>query len=127
MKAVAKARKQGYALTTETYAPGLNAISTAIMAPGRGAVGVLAISGPAVRLTEDKMLQWSGELMNAAADLGSVSAASPLLQRAYLPAAAAPAADSAKAAVRSKSGTAAPRRQAAGKTAPKAARKAAPR
>jgi hypothetical protein len=31
------------------------------------------------------MLQWSGELMNAAADLGSVSIASPLLQRAYAP------------------------------------------
>jgi DNA-binding IclR family transcriptional regulator len=85
MKAVARARRQGYALTTETYAPGLNAISTAIMVPGRGAVGVLAISGPAVRLTEAKMQQWSGELMAAAADLASVSAASPLLQRAYTP------------------------------------------
>lgn len=85
MAAVAKARKQGYAITLETYAPGLNAISTAIMAPGRGAVGVLAISGPAVRLTEAKMLQWSGDLMSAAADLGSISVASPLLQRAYVP------------------------------------------
>ncbi|MFM2065463.1 MAG: hypothetical protein RLZZ584_372, partial [Pseudomonadota bacterium] len=89
--AVARARKQGYAITTETYAPGLNAISTAIMVPGRGAVGVLAISGPAVRLTEAKMLQWSGELLAAAADLGSVSVASPLLQRAWVPAAGAAA------------------------------------
>jgi IclR family transcriptional regulator, acetate operon repressor len=85
MAAVAKARKQGYAITLETYAPGLNAISTTIMAPGRGAVGVLAMSGPAVRLTETKMLQWSVDLMSAAADLGSISVASPLLQRAYVP------------------------------------------
>ncbi len=83
MKQVRLARKQGIAFTTETYAAGLNAMSTPILANGNGAVGVLAMSGPSVRLTEAKMQQWAPELMNAAADIARASAASPLFRRAY--------------------------------------------
>jgi IclR family transcriptional regulator, acetate operon repressor len=87
MKQVRLARKQGIAFTTETYAAGLNAMSTPILAShngmGNGAVGVLAMSGPSVRLTEAKMQQWAPELMNAAADIARASAASPLFRRAY--------------------------------------------
>ncbi len=83
MKAVKQAKKQGYAITLETYAPMLSAISTPIVVPGRGAVGVLAISGPMVRLTEDKMQTLAPELLNAAADIANASSASPLFQRAF--------------------------------------------
>jgi IclR family transcriptional regulator, acetate operon repressor len=83
MKQVRIARKQGVAFTTETYAPGLNAMSTPILANGNGAVGVLAMSGPSVRLTEAKMQQWAPELKRAAADIARASAASPLFRRAY--------------------------------------------
>ena len=85
MKAVRQARKDGIAFTCETYARGLNAMSTPVMAPGNGAVGVLAMSGPSVRLTEDKMHHWAGELKAAAADVARASAASPLFRRAYSP------------------------------------------
>ncbi len=83
MKQVRIARKQGIAFTAETYAPGLNAMSTPIVANGNGAVGVLAMSGPSVRLTEAKMQQWAPELISAAADIARASAASPLFRRAY--------------------------------------------
>ena len=89
MKAVKQARKQGYAITLETYAHGLNAMSTPIVPPGKGAVGVLAMSGPSVRLTEEKLRQWAPELMAAAADIARASTASPLFDRYYAPPASA--------------------------------------
>jgi DNA-binding IclR family transcriptional regulator len=83
LKAVRLARKQGFAITVETYAHGLNAISTVIVPPGKGAVGVLAMSGPSVRLSEEKMRHWAPELMAAAADVARAAAASPLFDRYY--------------------------------------------
>lgn len=83
MKCVRQARKDGIAFSTETYARGLSAMSTPVMSPGNGAVGVLAMSGPSVRLTDTKMRQWAPELIAAAADVARASAASPLFRRAY--------------------------------------------
>lgn len=83
MKAVRQAKREGVAITCETYARGLNAMSTPVIAAGLGAVGVLAMSGPSVRLTEAKMRQWAGELRAAAADVARASASSPLFRRAY--------------------------------------------
>jgi IclR family transcriptional regulator, acetate operon repressor len=51
--------------------------------PGRGAVGLLAMSGPSVRMTEEKMLKWAPQLMATAAEIAAASAASPLFQRAW--------------------------------------------
>jgi DNA-binding IclR family transcriptional regulator len=83
LKAIRLARKQGFAVTVETYAAGLSAISTTIQPAGKGAVGVLAISGPSVRLTEDKMRALAPDLIHAAADLANVAGASPLFDRAF--------------------------------------------
>lgn len=85
LKAIRVARKQGYAITTDTYAPGLAAISAPIVPNGRGAVGVLAISGPGVRLTEEKMRGLVPMLLEAAADIANASGASPLFNRAFVP------------------------------------------
>lgn len=86
LKCVRQARKDGVAFTSETYARGLNAMSTPILAAGNGAVGVLAMSGPSVRLTDEKMRQWAPQLVAAAADVARASASSPLFRRAYAPA-----------------------------------------
>lgn len=83
LKAIRQARKLGYAITVETYARGLSAISTPIVRNGMGAVGVLSISGPSVRLTEDKMRALAPDLKSAAAEIASASGASPLFDRAY--------------------------------------------
>lgn len=83
MKQVNQARKQGWALTVDTYAPGLSALSTAIRPAGQGAVGVLAISGPSIRLTEDKMRRLVPDLLAAAQDIAQASGSSPLFRRAF--------------------------------------------
>lgn len=83
MKAVRQARKQGFAVAIETYADGLSAISAPILRNGN-AVGVLAISGPMVRLTEDKMLGLAPGLLAAASEIAGASSASPLFNRAYI-------------------------------------------
>ena len=85
LKALRIARRQGYAIAADTYAQGVSAIATPIAVPGKGAVGVLAISGPSVRVTGDKMRRLLPDLMAAAADIASVSSASPLFDRAFVP------------------------------------------
>jgi len=93
LKAIRQARKQGYAIAIDTYAQGLSAICAPIVPRGKGAVGVLAISGPSVRLTEAKMQGLAPDLLAAAGEIASASGASPLFDRAYSsPAAEAPAA-----------------------------------
>lgn len=83
LKAIRQARKLGYAITVETYTRGLSAISAPILRNGKGAVGVLAISGPAVRLTEERMRALAPELLATAAEIAAASSASPLFDRAY--------------------------------------------
>jgi IclR family transcriptional regulator, acetate operon repressor len=83
MKAVKLARKQGYAMACDSYAPGLSAVCCVIRPAGQGAVGVLAVSGPSVRLTPARMQELAPSLRAAAAEIAHVAAASPLLQRDY--------------------------------------------
>ena len=85
LKVLRQARKQGYAIAIDTYAQGVSAIAAPIVVPGKGAVGVLAISGPSVRVTADKMLGLLPELLAAAADIANASGASPLFDRAFVP------------------------------------------
>lgn len=81
IKAVRLARRQGFAIASESYAHGLSAIAAPIQREGRGAVGVLAISGPTVRLTDGKMRSLAPDLLAAAADIAAASQASPLFDR----------------------------------------------
>lgn len=83
LKAIRQARRQGYAIAVDTYAPGLAAISTPIALRSKGAVGVLAISGPSVRLTEAKMRSLAPQLLAASADIANAAGASPLFNRAH--------------------------------------------
>jgi len=83
LKALKQARKLGYAVTIETYAAGLSAMGTAVVAKGKGAVGVITISGPSVRLTEQKMQSLVPDLMQAASDMATASVASALFDRPY--------------------------------------------
>lgn len=87
LAALKAARRDGYAMTRDTFSPGLSAIATAIVPPGKGAVGVLAIAGPTLRLTEARMEALAPDLRAAAEELAAASGASPLFDRAYVPAA----------------------------------------
>lgn len=83
MKAVRLAGKQGFAIASESYVRGLTAVAAPIVRGDDGAVGVIAISGPSVRLTEKKMRGLVPDLLAAAADIAAASTASPLFDRAY--------------------------------------------
>ncbi|VTU27314.1 IclR family transcriptional regulator [Variovorax sp. RA8] len=85
MKAVRQAGRQGFAIASESYARGLSAISAPIVRTGAdaGAVGVIAISGPSARLTDQKMRGLVPDLLAAAADIAAASKASPLFDRAH--------------------------------------------
>ena len=78
------ARKQGYAIAVDTYSQGVSAIATPIVVQGKGAVGVLTISGPSVRVTDVKMRKHLPDLLAAAADIAHASSASPLFDRAFV-------------------------------------------
>jgi DNA-binding IclR family transcriptional regulator len=84
LKVLGLARQQGFAIAVDTYAPGVSAIAAPITVQGKGAVGVLTISGPSVRVTDDKMRKLLPELLAAAADIASASSASPLFDRAFV-------------------------------------------
>jgi len=83
MKAVRQAGRQGFAIASESYARGLSAVSAPIVRAGVGSVGVIAISGPSARLTDQKMRGLVPDLLAAAADIAAASKASPLFDRAY--------------------------------------------
>jgi len=83
LKILRQTRKQGHAMAVDTYARGVSAVSVVIQPAGKGAVGVLAISGPSVRLTEDKLRELVPDLQAAAADIANASGASPMFDRAF--------------------------------------------
>lgn len=90
LKIIRQARKQGFAIAVDTYTQGISAIAAPIVPRGKGAVGVLAISGPTVRLTQEKMEALVPDLLAAAGEIAAASGASPLFDRAYAPEPAAP-------------------------------------
>jgi DNA-binding IclR family transcriptional regulator len=87
MKAVEAARRKGYATAVDSYAAGLSAVCCVIRRPGKGAVGVLAISGPSVRLTTARMNELAPALQATADEIALAAGTSPLMQREYVRAA----------------------------------------
>lgn len=83
LKTLRRIRADGYAITSETYVAGLASVAVAIRPANKGAVGVLVISGPTVRLNEKKLRAFAPALIEAASEIAAVSAASPLLNRAH--------------------------------------------
>lgn len=98
LRLLRQARRQGHAITHETYRPGISALAMPVSAPGKGTVGVVVISGPSVRLTESRMQALLPELRAAADEIAAASHASPLFDRAYRPAGEADAAGRGSAA-----------------------------
>ena len=82
MQAVQATRERGYAVTLETYAAGLNAMSAPVRLAGRPPMGVVTIAGPTVRFTAERMAALAGELLSVADQLAAASGASPFFQKA---------------------------------------------
>lgn len=68
------ARARGYAVVTESSAPGMAAVAAPVRRPaGEEAIGVLSIAGPAVRLDEARMEALAPELLEAAREMSAAS------------------------------------------------------
>jgi len=77
---VRAARKRGYSVISEVFAPAMSAMSAPVIARGV-ALGVVTIAGPLVRLTEERMANLGEPLMATAAEIAGLSAASSLFRR----------------------------------------------
>ena len=77
---VRAARKRGYSVISEVFAPAMSAMSAPVIARGV-ALGVVTIAGPLVRLTEARMADLGEPLMATAAEIAGLSAASSLFRR----------------------------------------------
>lgn len=65
------ARERGYAAVIDSSEPGLAAIATAVRHPvSKEVLGVLSVSGPSARLTEERMRTIAPELLQTASELG---------------------------------------------------------
>lgn len=76
-------RKRGFAMINEVFAPGMTAMAAAVQRKGEEAIGVLSIAGPAVRLTEARMLSLGPDLLAAADELALASLASPMFRTRF--------------------------------------------
>ena len=82
---VRAARKRGFSVIMEVFAPGMSAMSAPVRRRDGEAIGVVTIAGPLVRLTEKRMLELGPALIEAAADVATASRASDLVQEAAQP------------------------------------------
>ena len=78
---VRAARKRGYSVISEVFAPAMSAMSAPVVARGV-ALGVVTIAGPLVRLTEERMASLGEPLLTTAAEIAGLSTASSLFRRA---------------------------------------------
>lgn len=78
LKYLRAARKRGFSVTMQTYAPWMNACSAPVRSTSSGEVtGTVVIAGPNVRLTEARMLELGPLLLDAARELSMAVSASP--------------------------------------------------
>jgi IclR family transcriptional regulator, acetate operon repressor len=78
MKILDEDRKRGFSMINEMYAPGMTAMAAPVQRRGQGAIAVITIAGPLIRLTPQRMLELGAPLLSAAGELAMGSATSPL-------------------------------------------------
>lgn len=78
---VRAARKRGFAMIVEVFAPAMSAMAAPVRGPDGSTIGVVTIAGPLVRLTEERMLELGPALIDAAQEVANASAASPLFKK----------------------------------------------
>ena len=71
------ARKRGYAIIDEVFAPGMTAMAAPVVR-GQETVGVVSIAGPRRRLTLTRMEKLAAAMLAATAELGPISRTSTL-------------------------------------------------
>jgi len=78
LKHLRLARKRGFAITEQTYTPWMNSVAVPIRHQSSAEViGTLVLTGPHVRLTEERMVELAPILLEASRDMSIALAASP--------------------------------------------------
>jgi IclR family acetate operon transcriptional repressor len=70
------ARRRGFAMINEVFAPAMTAMAAPVRVGNGAVIGVITIAGPLVRLTEERMLAPSPDLLASADDLARASGGS---------------------------------------------------
>ncbi|MDM0111547.1 IclR family transcriptional regulator [Variovorax sp. J22R133] len=78
---VRAARKRGFSMINEVFAPAMTAMAAPVRTGNGAAIGVVTIAGPLVRLTEERMLALGPVLMATAEDVAHASGASALFKK----------------------------------------------
>jgi IclR family acetate operon transcriptional repressor len=78
---VHKARKRGFSTITEVFAPAMSAMAAPILSAGGGAIGVVTIAGPLVRLTPARMEELAEALLHTADEIRASSGASAMFRK----------------------------------------------
>lgn len=74
------ARRRGFSIITEVFAPGMASMAAAVRVQDE-TIGVVTIAGPAVRMTEQRMLSLGPPLVDAAAAIAGAGSASEMLRQ----------------------------------------------
>ncbi|MFT4191954.1 MAG: IclR family transcriptional regulator [Comamonas sp.] len=81
MTLVKAARRRGYSLITDVFAPGMSSMAAPVLDTAGRAIGVVTIAGPSVRLTEPRMTALGPALLKTAQQVGHASMASSLFKK----------------------------------------------
>jgi IclR family acetate operon transcriptional repressor len=81
LECVSVARRRGFSMINEMFAPGMTAMAAAVMNDLGVAIGVITIAGPLVRLTPARMELLSPQLMRITEEVSRASGASQLFKK----------------------------------------------
>ena len=76
-----QARSRGFSLILEVFAPGMAAMAAPVRNAQGQVIGVVTVAGPAIRLSEERMLALGPALVQAATQVGQASSGSALFKR----------------------------------------------
>lgn len=74
------ARKRGFSMISEVFSPSMTAMAAPVLAPS-GAIGVVTIAGPLVRLTEARMEELAEALLATADEIRAASGGSAMFKK----------------------------------------------
>jgi IclR family transcriptional regulator, acetate operon repressor len=78
---VRAARKRGFSMIVEVFAPAMTAMAAPVKRRDGQTIGVVTIAGPLVRLTEERMLVLGPTLLAHAQEIASASSASAMFKK----------------------------------------------
>ena len=74
-------RKRGYSTITEVFSPSMASMAAPVRTRAAGAIGVVTIAGPMVRLTEPRMEALGEALLATASEIAAASGASQMFRK----------------------------------------------